>query len=135
VREQPGHLRSVKAPRARIVIAGGGVAAVEALLALRDQLGEQVAVTLLAPERRFVHRPSSVAGPFGFGGPASLDLDALTADLGAELVSAALRGVDPARKVALLGGGDELGYDRLLIAVGAVPRDAVRGAVSFAGPA
>ena len=70
--EHPAHLRSVRPPRPRIVIAGGGVAAIEALLALRHLAGEQVAITLLAPERRFVHRPSSVASPFGLGGPASV---------------------------------------------------------------
>jgi sulfide:quinone oxidoreductase len=67
-------LRGVRSPRPRVVIAGGGVAAIEALLALRHLVGEQVSIELLAPDRTFVHRPSSVAEPFGFGGPGPLDL-------------------------------------------------------------
>ena len=60
--------RSVRSPRPRVVIAGGGVAAIEALLALRHLVGEQVSIQLLAPDHVFVHRPSSVARPFGLGG-------------------------------------------------------------------
>jgi sulfide:quinone oxidoreductase len=132
--EHPAHLRSVRPPRPRIVIAGGGVAAIEALLALRHLAGEQVAITLLAPERRFVHRPSSVASPFGLGGPASVELEALASDQRAELVPGRLDAVDPARRVVVLGDGHELEYDALVVAVGAVPHPAVPGAVSFAGP-
>ena len=71
--------------RPRVLIAGGGVAAVETLLALRQLAGEQVAVGLLAPERAFVHRPSSVAAPFGFGAPAPLAPAGLAQNFGAEL--------------------------------------------------
>jgi sulfide:quinone oxidoreductase len=129
-----GHLKGVRRPRPTIVIAGAGVAAIEALLALRHIVGEQVSITLLAPDRSFVHRPSSVAGPFGLGGPAPVDLDAIAHDTGAVLVRGALEGVDPARRIALHGGGDELPYDNLVVAVGAVQRPAVPGAVTFAGP-
>jgi sulfide:quinone oxidoreductase len=132
--ERSAHLRRVRPPRPRVLIAGGGVAAIEALLALRHLIGDQVAITLLAPERRFVHRPSSVAGPFGLGGPAPLDLGALATDHGAELVGGVLAAVDSARKVVVLGSGQELPYNALLVAVGAVPHTAVPGAVSFAGP-
>jgi sulfide:quinone oxidoreductase len=38
----------------RVLIAGGGVAAIEALLALRDLAGDHVDIELLAPERYFV---------------------------------------------------------------------------------
>ena len=133
--ENRGHLKSVRPTRPRVVIAGGGVAAIEALLALRHIVGEHVSVTLLAPERSFIHRPSSVAGPFGLGGPAPIDLGALARDRGAALVSGALAAVDPARRVVVLGGGDELAYDILIIAVGAIQKPALPGAITFAGPA
>ena len=46
------------------VIAGAGVAALEAALALQD-LGEgRVSVELLAPETEFTYRPLAVAEPF-----------------------------------------------------------------------
>lgn len=46
--------------RFRVLIAGGGVAGLEAVLALRDLLGDRVAVTVLTPERDFVYRPMAV---------------------------------------------------------------------------
>ena len=116
------------------MIAGGGVAAIEALLALRHLVGEHVSVTLVAPERSFVHRPSSVAGPFGLGGPAPVDLAALARDQGAELVQETLEAVDPERRIVVLGNGAELAYGVLVVAVGAVPKPAVPGAVTFSGP-
>ena len=53
--------------RFRVVVAGGGVAGLEALLALRDLAGERVELTLLSPEAEFVYRPMAVAEPFGRG--------------------------------------------------------------------
>ena len=43
------------------------MAALEALIALRDFGGDQPRVTLLAPEPDFVYRPMSVAEPFCLG--------------------------------------------------------------------
>ena len=126
--------RGARAPRPRVVVAGGGVAAIEALLALRHAAGEQLSITLLAPERSFVSRPASVAGPFGLGGPAPLDLAAIAQDQGAELRRGALDGVDPVRHIALTGG-EELPYDILVVAVGAVSTPGVPGALTFTGPA
>jgi sulfide:quinone oxidoreductase len=134
VSEHRGHLKPVRAARPRVVIAGGGVAAIEALLALRHIVGEQVSITLVASERSFVHRPSSVAGPFGLGGPAPVDLAALARDHGAELVQGTLDAVDPERRTVALGNGAELAYGVLVVAVGAVPKPGVPGAVTFAGP-
>ncbi|HYI17669.1 MAG TPA: FAD/NAD(P)-binding oxidoreductase, partial [Solirubrobacteraceae bacterium] len=110
------------------------MAAIEALLALRHLVGEQVSIQLLAPDHVFVHRPSSVARPFGLGGPAQLDLAALARDQGAQLWRGRLEGVDPARRVALIAGGEATPYDVLIIAAGATSRPAVPGAITFAGP-
>ena len=46
-----------------VVIAGGGVAGLEALLALHGLAGPRVRVQLLAPESEFVYRPLAVAEP------------------------------------------------------------------------
>ena len=97
-------VRSVRSPRPRVVIAGGGVAAIEALLALRHLVGEQVSIQLLAPDHVFVHRPSSVARPFGLGGPAQSSWLPWPATRG-PAVAWRLEGVDPARRVALIAGG------------------------------
>ena len=50
-----------------VLIAGGGVAGVEALLGLREVAGTSVRLTLLAPGPDFVYRPMAVAEPFGAG--------------------------------------------------------------------
>ena len=51
----------------RVLVAGGGVAGLEGLLALRDLAGDRVELTLLSPEEEFVYRPMAVAEPFGRG--------------------------------------------------------------------
>jgi sulfide:quinone oxidoreductase len=53
-----------RAKPVRVLIAGGGVAALEATLALRALADERVAITLVAPESDFVYRPLAVAEPF-----------------------------------------------------------------------
>jgi hypothetical protein len=51
----------------RVLIAGGGVAGLEALLALRALAGDLVDLELLAPEPAFWYRPLAVAEPFDAG--------------------------------------------------------------------
>jgi len=53
--------------RLHVVIAGGGVAAVEALLALRALAGHWIEVTMISPEREFLYRPVTVAEAFDRG--------------------------------------------------------------------
>src|SRR3954452_16439663 len=48
----------------RVVIAGGGVAALETLLALRVLGGLRTAITLLAPQPDFLLRAATVGEPF-----------------------------------------------------------------------
>src|SRR5918994_1950993 len=66
-----------------VLIAGGGVAGLEALLALRDLAGDRLAVTLLAPEREFTYRPMAVAVPFARGHMQRRELADVTGDAGA----------------------------------------------------
>ncbi len=49
----------------KVLIAGGGVAALEGLLALRELAGERVAITLLAPQEHFVYRALLTGEPLG----------------------------------------------------------------------
>ncbi len=51
----------------RVVIAGGGVAALEALLALGELAPGLVSAELIAPESEFTYRPLAVTEPFGAG--------------------------------------------------------------------
>jgi sulfide:quinone oxidoreductase len=77
----------------RVLIAGGGVAGLEAALALRAVAREQVDVELLAPEPRFFYRPLAVAEPFGLGEVRQFDLAQLASAAGASFTLGALIGV------------------------------------------
>ena len=48
----------------RVLIAGGGIAGIEALLALHDLAEDRVEITLAAPEPEFLYKPLSVEEPF-----------------------------------------------------------------------
>jgi len=118
-----------------VLIAGGGVAALEGALALRALLDERVEVELLAPEPMFWYRPLASAEPFKLGEARHFELSALAAAAGATLTHGALAAVDVERRRARTFAGGEVPYDALVIACGAVPVPAVPGAVSFRGPA
>jgi len=121
--------------RTRVLIAGAGVAAFEATLALREAAGERVDIELVAPETKFWYRPLAVAEPFGLGEVRSFDLPQLAAEAGAQFTPGEVIAVDAIAHVAHTAAGAELPYDVLLIATGASPRTAVAGALTFRGPA
>jgi sulfide:quinone oxidoreductase len=124
----------MSAETARIVIAGGGVAGLEACLALRSFLDdEQLAIDLLCPEPSFVYRPLAVLEPFEGTSAWSMQLDAFAADQGVRLVRDGLRAIDPARRLAIPVASAPLGYDALLVCVGARPVRAIPGAITFRG--
>jgi hypothetical protein len=58
--------RRDRAPRS-VVAAGGGVAALDLVLALHDLAGDRVAVTVVAPEADFTLRPPSTGATFAHG--------------------------------------------------------------------
>jgi sulfide:quinone oxidoreductase len=118
----------------RVVIAGG-VAALEAALALRALAEDRVDVELLAPEPQFWYRPLAVAEPFGLGEVRQFELSELAAAAGATFSPGALTGVDAGSKLARTSAGSSIPYDVLLVACGAAPTPAIPGAVTFRGPA
>ena len=119
----------------RVVIAGAGVAAFEATLALRAAAADRVDIELVAPETRFWYRPLAVAEPFGLGEVLSFELPKLAAEAGALFTPGEITAVDATAHVARTAAGVELRYDVLVIAAGASPRPAVAGALTFRGPA
>jgi sulfide:quinone oxidoreductase len=117
--------------RLRVLIAGGGVAALEALLALHDLAGDRVELTVLSPQPDFVYRPMAVAEPFGRGRAAHHELTRIVADVGAKLLDGALAQVDGEARVAITASGARLPYDALLVAVGASSEAAFRHVLTW----
>ncbi len=117
------------APR-RVLIAGGGVAGLELMLALRDLAGERVDVTLLSEEDEFAYRPLSVAEPFGLGEVRRYSVSNLCAEHGASFVRGRLIGADSDRHVALIDAGEQ-SYDELVVALGADRRAVFPDALTF----
>ena len=102
-----------------VLIAGGGVAGLEACFALRDLAGDRVHCTLLTPEREFVYRPMAVAEPFARGVAQHVALERIAADAGASLVHGELARVDDPARLAITTDGAQLPYDALIVAIGA----------------
>ncbi len=115
----------------RVLIAGGGVAGLEAALALRALAGDLVEVELLSPSHRFIYKPMLVAEPFGSGPETDLDLGPVLAEAGARHRLGALAQVETDARVALTDQGERIEYDALLVALGAQPVEAVPGALTF----
>jgi sulfide:quinone oxidoreductase len=119
----------------RVLVAGGGVAGLETLLALRALAGDLVDLELLAPESQFWYRPLAVAEPFGLARAEHFDLGGIADSVGATFTLDRLASVDSAEHIARTAHGAEIVYDVLVIACGALPRPALPGALSFRGPA
>jgi sulfide:quinone oxidoreductase len=102
-----------------VLIAGGGVAGLEAAFALREFAGDRVALTILTPTDEFVYRPMSVAEPFSSGCAEHYPLAPLAEAAGATLVQDALVQVDAAHQQVRTASGAELPYDALLVCLGA----------------
>ena len=129
------HEAGQRAGPVNVLIAGGGVAAIEAALALRALAEDRVSVELLAPEPLFWYRPMAVAEPFDLGEVRSFELSELAAAAGATFSPGALTGVDVEKRLARTSANGSIAYDVLLVACGAAPSPAVGGALTFRGPA
>jgi sulfide:quinone oxidoreductase len=119
--------------RHRVLIAGGGVAGLEALIALRQLAGDRVAATVLAPTPEFLVRALSVQDPFARPSPRRYQLQRIAADHGAEFLQDGLAQVDAGQERVVTTGGGHLPYDSLLVAIGARPVAAFERVVTFRG--
>jgi sulfide:quinone oxidoreductase len=118
----------------RVLVAGGGVAGLEAMLALRELAGDLVDVELVSPEHHFWYRPLAVAEPFGRAHVHRFELPELATAVGATFTPGALRAVDPERRVAHTNSGARLAYDVLVVACGTRAVSVLDGALTFRGP-
>jgi sulfide:quinone oxidoreductase len=102
-----------------IVIAGGGVAGLEALLGLRALAGDRVKLTLVSPFDLFIDRPMTVTQPFGLGSAARYPLPQIAAEAGAGFVQGTVVAVDAGDRQVRMAQGSDIEFDTLILAMGA----------------
>jgi sulfide:quinone oxidoreductase len=117
-----------------VVIAGGGVGALEGLLALQALAGERVHISVLTATRHLTYRPLSVGEPFGRAPAQRYDWEAIARDRGVRWIPDVVEAVRPGASELDTRGGPPVPYDALLLAVGARPEPALEGAITFGGP-
>jgi sulfide:quinone oxidoreductase len=100
-----------KPARSRVVIAGGGVAGLETLLALRALAGDRVDITIVAPELKFVNRSMSVDQPFKPRRVRGIRLQDAAAELGARWRRGALDRVEHEQNRVVTKAGEELSVE------------------------
>ena len=118
----------------KVMIAGGGVAALEGLMALHELGGEYVDIELVTPTPEFAYRPLAVAEPFGLGDARRFDVVRIARDHRAAVHIAGIRSVDTAARSLLTWDGRELPFDILLVAIGAQAVTGIPGSVTIQGP-
>jgi sulfide:quinone oxidoreductase len=114
-----------------VLIVGGGIAGLEAALALADLAGERADVAMLAPEPDFLYKPLTVEEPFTHQPAERRELAPALATIGVGLIRGGLRRVAPGEHTVTTTAGQELAYDTLVVCVGGKPRPAYEGVESF----
>ncbi len=116
---------------ARVLIAGGGIAGLEALIALRHLAGERAELTLVAPRPDFVYRPLVVEEPFTSQTAEHRELAPIAADFDARFIQHGIERIDPGAHFAELDDGSRIDYDFAVICVGGAFRPAFENAITL----
>jgi sulfide:quinone oxidoreductase len=117
--------------RPEVLVVGGGVAGLEALLALGDLTEDLAELTLAAREPDFTYKPLMVEEPFLRGVAARMELAPIAAELGARFVQQAVVAVRPDDHAVELADGSSLGYDLLVVCAGGRLRAPYERAFTF----
>jgi sulfide:quinone oxidoreductase len=115
----------------RVIIVGGGVAAIETALALHALAADHTDVTVIAPNPEFVYRPMTVREPFAYGKAQRYPLAPIVEDAGARLLSDKLTWIEPGGQVLHTEGDEEIHYDALVLALGAKAVPLYRHAITI----
>jgi sulfide:quinone oxidoreductase len=113
---------------------GGGVAGLEALVALRRLAGPRVTLELITPEPVTESCSTSMAKAFEHRRPIKTDVAEVAEATGARLVIDSVIAVDASNAAVTLAGGETRSYDRLLVTVGARAEESIAGALTFGAP-
>jgi sulfide:quinone oxidoreductase len=108
-----------RSEKLRVVIVGGGVAALETALALADLAPDRTEATVIAPNTEFVYRPMVVREPFAYGAAHRYPLESIVHDAGATLLCGELGWIDPATRTIHTKADEAIEYDALMLALGA----------------
>jgi len=103
----------------RVVIVGGGVAALETVLALAELAPDRTDGTVIAPNTEFVYRPMVVREPFAYGPAQRYPLAQIVNDAGARLCEGELGWIDPVAQEVHTKDDETIEYDALVLALGA----------------
>jgi sulfide:quinone oxidoreductase len=114
-----------------VVVAGGGFAAAEALLALRALSEDRVSIELVSPSPRLMFKPAATGGPFGASVIQEFDLRELAAEIGAAYRADTVEAVAPKASRLRLASGAVVHYDALVLATGVRAQAAVPGATTY----
>jgi sulfide:quinone oxidoreductase len=114
-----------------VLIAGGGFAALETLLALRALAPEHVRVTLASASPSLAYKPAATGESFDENPPLAYDLRAIAADLGAAFRVDRVEAVASAAHRVRFASFTHLDYDALVLAVGARATVGIPGALTF----
>jgi sulfide:quinone oxidoreductase len=117
-----------------VVIAGGGVGALEGLLALQSDARDRVRISVVTATRYLTYRALSVADPFGADPAPRFDWEHITRERGVRWICDVVAGVRPEARELATRDGPPIPYDALLLSLGARPQSALPGAIPFAGP-
>ena len=105
--------------RPRVVIAGGGVAGLETLLALNALVNDRFDITIVEPELKFVNRSMSVLQPFKDHRVRGVGMQAAVDEYGAQWLRRTVDRVEHAKREVVTRDGIRLPYEMLVLAIGA----------------
>src|SRR5439155_14609430 len=95
----------------RVLVAGGGIAAHETVMALHALAGDRVATALIAPEDDFVYHPIAAKEPYAVGRMRRIPLERLLAHPGAQRFRLSVSAIEPVARVVRTTAGREFEYD------------------------
>jgi sulfide:quinone oxidoreductase len=116
---------------ARVVIAGGGVAGLEALIGCRTLAGDRVELELISPERMFAWRSLAISAAFGSAPTPGIDVGQIARITGATFTIDRVTDVDARSGTLTLASGDARDFDALVVCMGARTEEAIPGAITF----
>ena len=123
----------VAGPRTKVLIAGGGVAGLEAVIALRSVDSERFDMELMAPQRYITRRSLASGPPFLRATAERMELAAMAAEHDVRLTRDGARAGRPRPPRSAHAGWSARSYDVLVLALGTRPAVSVAGAMAFRG--